>query len=109
MVRGGSARALVPAGRGPPGARHTRGRVGDRPRAAEGARAYRQERLRGPPAELGDPRHLRAQAAGARTFPELGAPRAYSGDTRRATPQTGERLYAALGEFVAQEAASLLR
>src|SRR5918995_1177349 len=38
------------------------------------------------------------RAAGARTFPELGAPRAYSGD-----PQTGERLYAALGEFVAEE------
>jgi creatinine amidohydrolase len=49
------------------------------------------------------------RAAGARTFPELGAPEAYSGDPRRATAETGERLYAALGEFVAQEAASLLR
>ena len=49
------------------------------------------------------------RAAGARTFPELGAPEAYSGDPRRATPETGERLYAALGGFVAEEAASLLR
>jgi creatinine amidohydrolase len=49
------------------------------------------------------------RAAGAKTFPELGAPEAYSGDPRRATPETGERLYAALGEFVAQEATSLLR
>jgi creatinine amidohydrolase len=49
------------------------------------------------------------RAAGARTFPELGAPKAYSGDPRRATSQTGEKLYAALGEFVAEEAASLLR
>jgi creatinine amidohydrolase len=49
------------------------------------------------------------RTAGARTFPELGAPEAYSGDPRRATAETGERLYAALGEFVAQEATSLLR
>jgi creatinine amidohydrolase len=49
------------------------------------------------------------RAAGARTFPELGAPEAYSGDPRRATARTGERLYAALGGFVAEEAASLLR
>lgn len=49
------------------------------------------------------------RAAGARTFPELGAPEAYCGDPRRATPETGERLYAALGEFVAQEGAFLLR
>jgi creatinine amidohydrolase len=49
------------------------------------------------------------RAAGARTFPELGAPEAYCGDPRRATPETGESLYAALGEFVAEEAASLLR
>src|SRR5919199_800388 len=49
------------------------------------------------------------RATGARTFPELGAPEAYCGDPRRATPETGESLYAALGEFVAEEAASLLR
>lgn len=49
------------------------------------------------------------RAAGARTFPELGAPEAYCGDPRRATPKTGESLYAALGEFVAEEGASLLR
>jgi creatinine amidohydrolase len=47
--------------------------------------------------------------AGARTFPELGAPEAYCGDPRRATPTTGENLYAALGRFVAEEGASLLR
>lgn len=45
--------------------------------------------------------------AGARTFPELGAPRAYCGDPRRATPDTAEKLYAALGESVAEEALSL--
>jgi creatinine amidohydrolase len=49
------------------------------------------------------------RAAGARTFPELGAPEAYCGDPRRATPATAEELYAALGRFVAEEAASLLR
>jgi creatinine amidohydrolase len=49
------------------------------------------------------------RAAGARTFPELGAPEAYSGDPRRATPTTAENLYAALGKFVAGEGASLLR
>ena len=49
------------------------------------------------------------RAAGARTFPELGAPEAYYGDPRRATPETAERLYAALGKFVAEEGASLLR
>ena len=49
------------------------------------------------------------RAAGARTFPELGAPEAYSGDPRRATPTTAENLYAALGRFVADEGASLLR
>jgi creatinine amidohydrolase len=49
------------------------------------------------------------RAAGRRTFPELGAPEAYCGDPRRATPKTGERLYAALGGFVAEEGASLLR
>jgi creatinine amidohydrolase len=48
------------------------------------------------------------RAAGARTFPELGAPEAYSGDPRRATPTTAENLYAALGRFVAGEAAFLL-
>jgi creatinine amidohydrolase len=48
------------------------------------------------------------RAAGARTFPDLGAPEGYCGDPRRATPATGENLYAALGRFVAQEAASLL-
>ncbi len=48
------------------------------------------------------------RAAGARTFPELGAPEGYCGDPRRATPTTAENLYAALGRFVAQEAASLL-
>lgn len=48
------------------------------------------------------------RAAGGRTFPELGAPEAYCGDPRAATPQTGESLYKALGEFVAQEGASLL-
>lgn len=49
------------------------------------------------------------RATGARTFPEMGVPEAYCGDPRRATPETGERLYAALGEFVAEEATSLLR
>lgn len=49
------------------------------------------------------------RAAGARTFPELGAPEAYSGDPRRATPATAESLYASLGDFIAQEGASLLR
>jgi creatinine amidohydrolase len=49
------------------------------------------------------------RAAGALTFPELGAPEAYSGDPRRATPATAEALYAALGRFVAEEVASLLR
>jgi len=48
------------------------------------------------------------RAAGARTFPELGAPEGYSGDPRRATATTAERLYATLGKFVAQEGASLL-
>ena len=47
------------------------------------------------------------RAGGARTFPELGAPDAYSGDPRRAAPATAEGLYAALGEFVAEEAISL--
>jgi creatinine amidohydrolase len=49
------------------------------------------------------------RAAGARTFPELGAPEAYYGDPRLATPATAENLYAALGEFVAKEGVSLLR
>jgi creatinine amidohydrolase len=49
------------------------------------------------------------RAEGARTFPELGAPEAYCGDPRRATPTTAENLYAALGRFVAEEGASLLR
>lgn len=49
------------------------------------------------------------RAAGARTFPELGAPEAYTGDPRRATPETAETLYAALGEFVAEEGVALLR
>jgi creatinine amidohydrolase len=49
------------------------------------------------------------RAAGARTFSELGAPEAYCGDPRRATSATGERLYAALGGFIAQEAAYLLQ
>ncbi len=49
------------------------------------------------------------RSAGARTFPELGAPQAYCGDPRRATPATGENLYAALGGFVAEEGGSLLR
>ena len=49
------------------------------------------------------------RAAGGRTFPELGAPEAYCGDPRQATPKTGESLYTALGEFVAEEGASLLR
>ena len=48
------------------------------------------------------------RAAGARTFPELGAPEGYSGDPRRATATTAENLYATLGKFVAQEGASLL-
>src|ERR687893_513465 len=43
------------------------------------------------------------RAAGARYFPELGAPEAYCGDPRRATSKAGENLYAALGRFVAQE------
>jgi creatinine amidohydrolase len=49
------------------------------------------------------------RVAGARTFPDLGAPEAYCGDPRRATPATAESLYAALGEFVAEECVSLLR
>ena len=49
------------------------------------------------------------RAGGARTFPELGAPEAYCGDPRRAVPATAERLYAALGEFVAEEAMYLSR
>ena len=49
------------------------------------------------------------RAAGARTFPELGAPEAYCGDPRRATPMTAESLYAALGKFIAEEGESLLR
>jgi len=49
------------------------------------------------------------RAGGARTFPELGAPEAYCGDPRRAVPATAESLYAALGEFVAEEAMSLRR
>jgi creatinine amidohydrolase len=49
------------------------------------------------------------RAVGARTFAELGAPEAYCGDPRRATPATGENLYAALGRFVAEEGVSLLR
>ncbi len=49
------------------------------------------------------------RAAGARTFPELGAPEAYCGDPRRAASKTAENLYAALGKFVAEEGASLLR
>jgi creatinine amidohydrolase len=49
------------------------------------------------------------RSAGARTFPELGAPEAYCGDPRRATRATGENLYAALGRFVAEEGVSLLR
>ena len=49
------------------------------------------------------------RAAGARTFPELGAPEAYCGDPRRATPETAENLYATLGRFIAQEGDSLLR
>jgi creatinine amidohydrolase len=49
------------------------------------------------------------RAAGARTFPELGAPTAYSGDPRLADAATAERVYEALGRFVAEEGASLLR
>jgi creatinine amidohydrolase len=49
------------------------------------------------------------QASAARTFPELGAPQAYYGDPRRATPIAAENLYAALGKFIAEESASLLR
>jgi creatinine amidohydrolase len=48
------------------------------------------------------------RARGARTFPELGAPKAYSGDPRLATAPTAERLYEAFGRFVAEEGASLL-
>ena len=48
------------------------------------------------------------RVAGARTFPELGAPEAYCGDPRRATTATAESLYAALGKFVAEEGALLL-
>jgi hypothetical protein len=39
----------------------------------------------------------------------LGMPEAYCGEPRLATPKTGESLYAALGKFVAEEGASLLR
>jgi creatinine amidohydrolase len=45
----------------------------------------------------------------ARTFPEMGAPQAYYGDPRRATPMTAESLYAALGKFIAEEGVLLLR
>jgi creatinine amidohydrolase len=48
------------------------------------------------------------QATEVRTFPEIGAPQAYYGDPRRATPMTAESLYAGLGKFVAEEAASML-
>lgn len=51
----------------------------------------------------------RAPERRARTFPEMGAPQAYYGDPRRATPTTAESLYAALGKFVAQEGVLLLR
>jgi creatinine amidohydrolase len=43
------------------------------------------------------------------TFPELGAPQAYYGDPRRATPMAAENLYTALGKFVAEESVFLLR
>jgi creatinine amidohydrolase len=57
-----------------------------------------------------EPRNIsERRAAGARTFPELGAPEAYSGDPRVATPATAESFYAALGRFVADEGISLLR
>jgi creatinine amidohydrolase len=49
------------------------------------------------------------RAGGARTFPELGAPEAYCGDPRKAVPATAESLYAALGQYVAEEAISLHR
>ncbi len=49
------------------------------------------------------------RTAGARTFPELGAPEAYCGDPGRATATTAEILYATLGRFVAEECGSLLR
>ena len=49
------------------------------------------------------------RSAGARTFPDLGAAEAYSGDPRLATPETGERLYSALARFIADEGESLLR
>lgn len=49
------------------------------------------------------------RAAGARTFPELGAPEAYSGDPRLADAATAERVYEALGAFVAEEGLTLLR
>ncbi len=48
------------------------------------------------------------RAAGARTFPELGVPEAYTGDPQRATSEIAETLYAALGEFVAEEGTALL-
>ena len=50
-----------------------------------------------------------SEAPAARTFPEMGAPQAYYGDPRQATPITAESLYAALGKFVADEGAFLLR
>ena len=49
------------------------------------------------------------QVSAARTFPELGAPQAYYGDPRRATPMVAENLYAALGKFIAEESAFLLQ
>ncbi len=61
------------------------------------------------PANWGTQNISERRAAGARTFPELGAPEAYYGDPRRAAPTTAESLYAALGKFVAEEGASLLR
>lgn len=49
------------------------------------------------------------QTPAARTFLEMGAPQAYYGDPRRATPMAAENLYAALGKFIAKESAFLLR
>ncbi len=51
------------------------------------------------------------RAAGRRSpnLSELGAPEAHCGDPHRLTATTAESLYAALGKFVAEEGACLLR
>jgi creatinine amidohydrolase len=61
------------------------------------------------PPNWGTPATPELETPAARAFPEMGAPQAYYGDPRRATPMTAESLYTALGKFVAEEGESLLR